>query len=154
MIAILPYTALKLAEQPAGSLPFIFLAFFAYAYRYYKNDAFKKNITLLESIKNDLPSYISPFQIFLVFIFLSVTWIFIIDKYLNMFYLMLIIYISYSIFYYISIAKLKNDTIWKTIKEDLPQFSKPDMTLKHFIVFLLISSPFIFLIVALYMGVF
>ena len=154
MIAILPYTALILFEQPSGSLPLILFGFLSYAFYFYKHDSRIKNITFWESVKDDLPSYISPFQIFLVFIFCSTIWIFFIDEHFNLFYIFFTLLILYSIFYYISVARLNNDTILHTIKEDFLQFSKPDMTLTHFIIFLLISSPFIVLIVALIMGVF
>lgn len=56
---------------------------------------------------------------------------------------MTVLFMAYTYGYYRNEANEKNYTVWESIKNDLPTFSKIDMKPWQFLLFLLIAAPFL-----------
>ncbi len=88
--------------------------------------------------------HISPFHLFLasLIVFPVLIMKFSEDYYIAILYLL--IYVIYSVNYYVNEAKEHDLTVWNSFKNDLPSFSKVDISPWQLILFLLIAAPFLF----------
>lgn len=94
---------------------------------------------------------LSPFHMLLYMLITHIIWILIFIDNIKFFYFCIVLFILYSIIYYKTLSEEKNISIWKSIKNDLPDFALPDfalpdMNIFHIIVFIIIAGPFLFFI--------
>jgi len=154
LILLTPILIMRRApDNPQTIIYFIICIFIMYFYIYYKKQSKDNNMTFLKVIEDDIFSF-SPFQIFLFFLITILIWLFIFEQIKSSFLIISTFFISYSIFYYLRSSKQHNITIWESIRNDLPSFSKLDIEKLHIVVFLVILFPLIFVTISLIYGMF
>ena len=95
----------------------------------------------------------SPFHLLLYLVMTFFVWMIVFIESPNFIYVMSVFYVIYTVKYYKILAKHKNITVLESIKQDMPDFSLPDMNVFHIIMFIIISSPFLFFISSIIMGI-